>query len=78
MIKEKYLAYVQGRHPEVWHRLEVLDEEARSKVHKLLLEYLQQSGVELCDDVDLLGAFGMDDTALEEFVDEVSRPRRSA
>jgi hypothetical protein len=69
---EKSQEYLRDRHPQVWERLSVTDEAVKLKVYNLLAEYLQESAPELSDDdhFDLLGAFGTDDTALDQLIDQ--------
>jgi hypothetical protein len=51
----------------------VLDEAARLKFYNSLVDFRQKSGFEPSDhDVNLLGTFGTDDTALEQLLDLVS------
>jgi hypothetical protein len=71
---EKCQEYLSKHHRKVWERLLVAQEAARTKVYSLLVEYLQESAQELNDDddFDLLGAFGTDDTALEQLIEQVS------
>jgi hypothetical protein len=70
---EKCQEYLRGSHPKVWERLVATDEAVRVKVYNLLAEYLQQSAPELGDNDNfhLLGAFGMDDSALEQLIGQV-------
>jgi hypothetical protein len=72
---EKCRGYLSERHPKVWKRLLLMDEAARTKVYSLLAEYLQQSAPEVTDDDNfhLLGAFGADDSALEQLIEQVIR-----
>jgi hypothetical protein len=67
---EKCSEYSPQFHPKIWRRL-ITRDALRIKIYNVLAEYLQESAPELNDDDDchLLGAFGIDDTALEEVLD---------
>jgi hypothetical protein len=66
ITKEKCIKYLRAHHPKVWDRLMNLDEAMRLTFYNLLVDYLQKSGAEpSAADVNLLGAFGTDDAALE-------------
>jgi hypothetical protein len=70
---EKCQQYLQECHPKVWQRLLVADEAVRTKVYNLLAQYLQESAPQVSDEDNfhLLGAFGTDDSALEELIGHV-------
>jgi hypothetical protein len=69
---DKYSEYLAQYHPQIWKHL-VEQEALRAKVYKVLSEYLQQSAPQLSDDDDLhlLGAFGTDDSTLEQLIEQV-------